>query len=525
MKSYQIRVSITIVPCEAAPGIEPEQRSDGSFSITIPESDATSIDRCERALLQTTFPALRHSLSAHLSEMSHQDALAHMTEGTPVPNSVPYTVDGEIGRFEFETHRIVDADTTLYDTSLALFAPLRYWERYLTSGFKELAFIYGATEESYRKTSELINRTRYQPDDGTPSRTICEQAEREGTQVIQAIDQVARQLLTTHQFREDGVFDGTSTAYQEQPFTPLPDTQVAEAMAVCQAQAPVPCDLRENPVSYEAPDHTVNITIDDVGPKRQKATRSQRGQAAEKEIGASSTDPSIKETSAKPAGKTTRKYVRTTIVHVEHANQRYCLAGHGIKYVLSLVVAFLLNNDLLHCRLQFFTDGYTILHDAIRWCFSWYPNLAIILDWHHLEEKCKRQLSLAMTGRVMRNETVEEVRALLWYGLVDQAMARVMQIPPAQIKDPEAMSTLLGYFERNRENIPCYAVRKALGLRNSSQIGERMNGLLVSERQKHNGMSWSVSGSVALASLTTLARNNEHARWFHEGTIEFKLAA
>jgi len=525
MKSYQIRVSMTIVPCEAAPGTEPEQHPDGSFSITIPESDATSIDRCERALLQTTFPALRQSLSAHLSTMSRQDALTHLVEGTLVQNSVPYKVDGEIGRFEFETHRIVHDDTTVYDTSREVFAPCGYWERYLTSGFKDLAFIYGATEESYRKTSDLINRTRYQPDDGTPSRTIREQAEREGRQVMQAIDQKARQILTTHQFREDGVFDGTSTAYHEQPFTSLPHDQIADAMAACQAQAPVPCDLSTNPVGYEAPEHTVNITIDDVGPKRQKATRSRRGQTAERESGTSNAEAPREAASPKPPGKKARKYVRTTIVHIEHAGQRYCLAGHGIKYVLSLVVAFLLHNELLHGRLQFFTDGYTILHDAIRWCFSWYPNLAIILDWYHVEEKCKRQLSLAMTGRVMRNETLEEVMALLWYGLVDQAMARVLQIPPAHIKDPEAMSKLLEYFERNRNHIPCYAVRKALGLRNSSQIGERMNGLLVSERQKGNGMSWSVSGSVALASLSTLARNHEHARWFDEGKLDFKLAA
>ncbi len=525
MNSYQIRVTIEIVPCEIAPSTEPEQRQDGSFSITIPESDATSIDRCERALLQTTFPALRHSLSAHLSEMSRQDALAHMAEGSLVSNTVAYKVDGEIGRFEFETHQIIHDDKTVYDTSWEVFAPLGYWQRYLTSGFKDLAFIYGATEESYRKTSDLINRTRYQPDDGTPSRTIREQAEREGRQVMQAIDQQARQILTSHQFREDGVFDGASTTYQEQPFRSLPDGQVAGAIAVCQDQAPVPCDLRENPVDYEAPEHTVNITIDDVGPKRQKATRARHGQTAERTSGASNAEPPIEKSSTKPPGKKTRKYVRTTIVHIEHAGQRYCLAGHGIKYVLSLVVAFLLHNDVLHGRLQFFTDGYTILHDAIRWCFSWYPNLAIILDWYHVEEKCKQQLSLAMTGRVVRNETLEEVKALLWYGLVDQAMARVLQIPPAQIKNPDAMSTLLEYFERNRSHIPCYAVRKALGLRNSSQIGERMNGLLVSERQKHNGMSWSVSGSVALASLTALARNNEHARWFNEGAIEFKLAA
>ena len=130
-----------------------------------------------------------------------------------------------------------------------------------------------------------------------------------------------------------------------------------------------------------------------------------------------------------------------------------------------------------------------------------------------------------MKGRVIRNDVLTEVLPLLWYGLVDHAIAFMKMVDPSQIKDPEAITKLIGSFERNRSHIPCYAVRKELGLRNSSHIGEKMNDLVVSDRQKHNGMSWSVSGSVALASLTALARNNEHALWFEEGSIEFKLAA
>ena len=125
----------------------------------------------------------------------------------------------------------------------------------------------------------------------------------------------------------------------------------------------------------------------------------------------------------------------------------------------------------------------------------------------------------------MLSTSLYQLRHLLWYGLVDYAIGYVKALPRSQIKDPEALTTLIGYFERNRAHIPCYAVRKELGLRNSSQIGERMNGLVVSERQKHNGMSWSVSGSIALASLTALTRNHEYAMWFEEGNIEFKLAA
>ncbi len=107
-----------------------------------------------------------------------------------------------------------------------------------------------------------------------------------------------------------------------------------------------------------------------------------------------------------------------------------------------------------------------------------------------------------MKGRVIRNDALSVRLPWLWYGLVDQAIASVTALPQSQIKHIEALTTFIGYCDRNRAHIPCYAVREKLGGRHSSHIGARMNGLLVSERQKYTGMSWSVSGSVSLASLT-----------------------
>ena len=88
-----------------------------------------------------------------------------------------------------------------------------------------------------------------------------------------------------------------------------------------------------------------------------------------------------------------------------------------------------------------------------------------------------------------------------------------------------ALEKLIAYLNRNKSYIPCYAVRKELGLCNSSAIGEKMNDLVVSERQKHNGMSWSKSGSVSLATITALKRNKENDKWFKEKEFDFKLAA
>jgi hypothetical protein len=219
------------------------------------------------------------------------------------------------------------------------------------------------------------------------------------------------------------------------------------------------------------------------------------------------------------------KYVYNTIAHITKVDSSYTLNERSTVRILPVLIAFLLSNDLLGYRLQFFLDGQRTLHAAILKAFSWHKNIAIILDWYHLVEKCKMQLSMALKGRAIRNETLNKLLPLLWYGLVDRAIAQLMSIDKNLIKDESKLQVLIDYFERNRKYIPSYVIRDKLGLRNSSNIGEKMNDLIVSERQKHNGMSWSKSGSVALASITTIVRNNEQDNWFKNKNIKFKIAA
>lgn len=114
---------------------------------------------------------------------------------------------------------------------------------------------------------------------------------------------------------------------------------------------------------------------------------------------------------------------------------------------------------------------------------------------------------------------------MLWYGATNKAIDYLRKIDTKYIKNKEGIDKLINYLERNKPYIPCYEARKQLGLRNSSNIGEKANDLLVSERQKHNGMSWSKVGSVALASLTALVKNGEYKKWFETKTIEFKLVS
>lgn len=411
-------------------------------------------------------------------------------------------MDGEAGRFEFTTHSGLNEGQIRYNTAQDLFSELKAKEFYRTTGFKEIGMIYGDTEKSYRRTGKLINRIRYQEQGGTPYRTLQENTEKEGSNLIDYVEEKTKRILEENGFTEDGVYRGNKAAYANQPVT-LSEEKISEAVEQCLSSHDMGDEIINNPVCYEDPENTVNISIDDVSVKKQEETR-QKGGGSEK-------------------GK--RKYVHNTVVHVSKSDRSYTLNGYGIKTVLCFLIAFIFNNDLIGNRLQFFTDGHKTLNETILKCFSWFKNIGIILDWYHLEKKCKEQLSMAMKGRVFRNKVLQQLLPLLWHGLTDKAIALIKETDGTQIKDKAIMENLVEYLHRNKPYIPCYAIRKQLALRNSSNIGEKMNDLIVSERQKHNGMSWSKPGSVALASVTALKRNKEYTRWFENRELEFKLAA
>jgi len=188
------------------------------------------------------------------------------------------------------------------------------------------------------------------------------------------------------------------------------------------------------------------------------------------------------------------------------------------------VLAFLLNNGLLGLNIKVCTDGKRSLQDAIVSFFSWHKSLSMLLDWFHLVKKFKEDLSLACKGREIRNRHLKQLLTLLWFGLIDNALAYLAAIPATDIKNREAIERLKGYLVRNRKWIPCYAMRSKLKLRNSSNPVERYNNLVTARRQKHHGMSWSENGSYALTALNAVTINNVTKQWTEDRVIPFTWA-
>lgn len=420
-----------------------------------------------------------------------------------IQNSRPYKVDGEIGRFTFLTHSILKDADIQYDTGRDIFLYLHGKEYYRTTGFKEIALIYGDTEKSYRKTTLLINRIRYQEKEGTPSRTLHEVTEREGTALLERITGKSQQILSDHGFEETGIYRGDNPEYIQSVPVVLPQLKIDGALSVCAERCSFFDVYIKNPVGYEDPCEAINIAVDDVNVKRQEDNRI----------------PGQKRSEHK------RKYAHNTIAHLSYEGKRYILNGASIVSLFPVIISFLLSNGFAGKRFQFFTDGHTALNKAILNLCSWKENIGIILDWYHLSKKCGELLSQVMNGRELRNEALNKIKPLLWYGLTDNAIEFLLEIPDKNIKNPQALEKFLAYLERNRPYIPCYAARKELGLCNSSAVCEKANDLIVSDRQKHNGMSWTRKGTVALAAITALKQNSEHKKWFEDKDIDFKMAA
>lgn len=438
-----------------------------------------------------------------------------------VEDPTAYRVDGEIGRFTFSCHHVTREGAMVLDTSRDVFPALMGKEWYRTVGFKELAIVQGSLDSSYRRTTRRLNRIRHQPK-ATPLRTLQDAVEAEGLAASEALDREARRIL-----REEGFDEKTLTPTEKRAATApqhlAPDVVDAALREVAPDEQTLQ-GMRKNPVKYEDPSVAANVSIDDVLAKKQKEHREQRRRMEAEVDSPAPSDPSARQPGPE-ASEDEKKRVHTTVAHVTMLNETRVFASAGVLSTCLLVVAFLARNQQLGSNWMFFVDGQRSLQDLLLRVFAWQGTMQLILDWYHLVKKCKEKMSLAMNNRHVRNDAVKRILRPLWYGDVDTAIVILGQLDAKHVKSVEAIKGMVGYLERNRSYIPCYAARKKLGLRNSSNRGEKANDLVVADRQKHKGMSWSQTGSSALATLQALVCNDNHGLWLEKHAVDFHLAA
>lgn len=369
-------------------------------------------------------------------------------------------------------------------------------ERVLSRSFLEAASCV-CTKTSYRDATVLLNRfLGRKAENSIKLRTLSDSICRIGAEISRKLSDVTEDILAMYGFDDNGlplegiVLPGNITTVNA-PQDEEADSRISATVAAIN-------DSREEKIPFSAeeiqiesvPEECVYVSIDDIGVKHQKDSRKE---GAEREY----------------------KYVENTVAHIQYGNESYILTGIGMRNVFKSVLAFLLANNLLSRELIFLTDGAQDLRSHIRSVFQFHP-YTVILDWFHLKKRCQEWLSLAIRGKDKRNAILEKLLRYLWVGDVKSASAFLLSLDPSDIKNRKWLDDLLGYFEKKGDAITCYALRAKLGLRNSSNPVEKANDLIVAQRQKHNGMSWSPDGSGSLAALQMIYLNHQPDLWFQK---------
>ena len=132
--------------------------------------------------------------------------------------------------------------------------------------------------------------------------------------------------------------------------------------------------------------------------------------------------------------------------------------------------------------------------------------------WWHLRKRCYEQLSAAGGPKDRRSALERDLLGQLWEGKVDAAVD-LLRGALEWVRDPQAVTDLIEYLAKRRAYLPDYQERKRSGLWIASTRVENFNDWAVSGRCKHQGMSWSPQGVLALAALEATRRNGELDRW------------
>ena len=403
----------------------------------------------------------------------------------------PYEIEAELGSIETTTHILSDKNgRTVYSIADDYFEPKNPMQRFQSACMGELALrISGSL--SYREGTYLLNRIRHE-DEGIKTTTLRNTVESQGKAINAIQHNKAEEALLANGFTVSGdIKPETVTSTSERKTF---DEDVVMAVA---ADLGLSKDI--NVSDFEDPEQTVNISADDVVVDRQASNRPDSPEKGQK------------------------KRVSNTVVHVQQGKKTYIINDACIKGALKLLMGFLFANTLTGLyQFVFFTDGAADLNDPINAMFGFLP-YKIILDWHHLLEKVKQRLSLAMKGYKMRNAFLDELQPLLWKGDVAGVIAKLAGLPDDQIKSSSDVTKLIEYLKRNQKYIPCYMLRAKLGLWNSSNRVENANGRVVSFRQKARGMSWSREGSTGLASVSAATINGELGNWTEGRTLKFNF--
>lgn len=134
--------------------------------------------------------------------------------------------------------------------------------------------------------------------------------------------------------------------------------------------------------------------------------------------------------------------------------------------------------------------------------------VAIILDWYHLCRKVRKLMGSIARNDAEKSEHLKTLFSALWRGKVEESLDYLKT--QVKTKNNKALQELNTYLTKHQSEIINYQSRQKAGKPVGSGRIEKGVDLVVANRQKKKGMSWSQQGSQALAILKVVELNG---RW------------
>ena len=270
------------------------------------------------------------------------------------------------------------------------------------------------------------------------------------------------------------------------------DASVAEEVASA-SSLPMP-SLAEHVDLYDKDAREVLLMVDAIGVKAQKPTRQREGQSRQ----------------PKPHK---RHDIDVMLAQGRDGSMRYLVGSSDKKLSLVDVAGAHMRREWQEqtsaVPVVAISDGAAKIRSDLVALFG--RCVPVILDWYHLEKRVYEHLSMAVHGSAEREALEQRVLGSLWHGDTDAALEILDAVKP---RNASALTKLVTYLDKHRAEIIDYATRKSCGKRIGSGRIEKAVDQVVGMRQKKKAMSWSRSGSHALAVLKVAELNGEwQALW------------
>ena len=259
---------------------------------------------------------------------------------------------------------------------------------------------------------------------------------------------------------------------------------------------------------YDPLTEEILLFDDGIGVKKQKETRSKN-----QDIVSSESDA--------PQQKPKRKTVITDVVLLQQPTGSFEYLTNPIDHQGKSVITL---EEIVKYKLKSYykdydyplpivaiTDGASNIRKRLIKLSS--QGITLILDWYHLCKKLRELLSMISRNKAEKTEHSKFLFFNLWQGKTNEVLSYLK----TQIKtrNQQKLDELITYITKHESEIINYELRRQTGKTIGSGRMEKGVDLVIGNRQKHKGMSWSALGSKALAILKVTECNGQWRQtWF-----------